>query len=69
METLTIDSIKSNGWLILEAITGSKAYGLDNEKSDTDIRGVFVLPKHLCQRNRKKVGLLGLNRPGNVHKN
>jgi predicted nucleotidyltransferase len=47
METLTIDSIKNNGWLIFEAITGSKAYGLDNEKSDTDIRGVFVLPKHL----------------------
>jgi predicted nucleotidyltransferase len=47
METLTIDSIKSNGWLIFETITGSKAYGLDNEKSDTDIRGVFVLPKHL----------------------
>jgi len=47
METLTIDSIKNNGWLIFETITGSKAYGLDNEKSDTDIRGVFVLPKHL----------------------
>ena len=44
---LTTDLIKNNGWLVFETITGSKAYGLDNEKSDTDIRGVFVLPKHL----------------------
>lgn len=45
MEKLTVDAVKSNGWLIFEAIAGSKAYGLDNEKSDTDIRGVFILPK------------------------
>ena len=44
---LTIEQIKNNGWLIFEAITGSKAYGLDTAKSDTDIRGVFVLPKEL----------------------
>ncbi|MEJ0104660.1 MAG: nucleotidyltransferase domain-containing protein [Bacteroidota bacterium] len=44
---LTIEHIKENGWLIFEAIVGSKAYGLDTEKSDTDIRGVFVLPKEL----------------------
>lgn len=45
MEPITIDSVKKKGWLIFEAITGSKAYGLDTERSDTDIRGVFVLPK------------------------
>lgn len=44
---LTIEQIKNNGWLIYEVITGSKAYGLDTEKSDTDIRGVFVLPKQM----------------------
>lgn len=44
---LTIEYIKENGWLIFEAIVGSKAYGLDTAKSDTDIRGVFVLPKEL----------------------
>jgi len=44
---LTIEYIKGNGWLIFEAIVGSKAYGLDTAKSDTDIRGVFVLPKDL----------------------
>jgi uncharacterized protein len=45
MQKLTIDRVKENGWLIFEVITGSKAYGLDTVKSDTDIRGVFVLPK------------------------
>lgn len=30
--------------IILEGITGSKAYGLDHEGSDTDIKGVFVAP-------------------------
>lgn len=47
MNKLTIDLIKDNGWLVLEVITGSKAYGLDTAKSDTDIRGVFVLPKDM----------------------
>ncbi|MGC4035954.1 MAG: nucleotidyltransferase domain-containing protein [Chitinophagaceae bacterium] len=44
---LTIENIRKNGWLIFEAIVGSKAYGLDTAKSDTDIRGVFVLPKEI----------------------
>jgi uncharacterized protein len=47
MKDLTIDWIKANGLLVLEAITGSKAYGLDTTASDTDIRGVFVLPKNM----------------------
>ncbi len=44
---LTIDWIKANGLLVLEVIAGSRAYGLDTATSDTDIRGVFVLPKHM----------------------
>lgn len=44
---LTIDYIKEKGWLIFEAIVGSKAYGLNTATSDTDIRGVFVLPKEI----------------------
>lgn len=44
---LTIEDVKNNGWLIFETIVGSKAYGLDTATSDTDIRGVFVLPKEL----------------------
>ncbi len=47
MEVLTIDWIKQNGLLVFEAITGSKSYGLDTATSDTDIRGVFVLPKDM----------------------
>ena len=43
MSKLTIDWVKSNGLLVYEAITGSKAYGLDTAGSDTDIRGIFVL--------------------------
>lgn len=47
MEALTIDWVKQNGLLVFEAITGSKAYGLDTATSDTDIKGVFVLPKDM----------------------
>lgn len=46
MQKLTIDWIKENGLLVFEAIAGSKAHGLDTAKSDTDIRGVYVLPKN-----------------------
>ncbi len=31
--------------ILLKAVTGSKAYGLDLPSSDTDIKGVFLLPK------------------------
>lgn len=44
---MTIEEVKNNGWLIFEAVVGSRAYGLHNENSDTDIKGVFVLPKNL----------------------
>lgn len=42
---MTIEEVKNNGWLIFETIAGSRAYGLDTAASDTDIRGVFVLPQ------------------------
>lgn len=44
---LTIEQVKDNGWLIFEAVAGSKAYGLNTASSDTDIRGVFVLPREV----------------------
>lgn len=31
--------------VLLRAISGSRAYGLDTPESDTDIKGVYVLPK------------------------
>ncbi len=47
MQKLTIEYIKNNGLLIFESINGSRLYGLDTATSDTDIRGVFVLPKNM----------------------
>jgi len=42
---LTLDNLKSKNLLLFEGISGSKAYGLNTATSDTDIRGVFVLPQ------------------------
>ncbi|MEZ5041484.1 MAG: nucleotidyltransferase domain-containing protein [Saprospiraceae bacterium] len=44
---MTINSFTNNQHLLLKCISGSKAYGLSHKDSDTDIRGVFVLPKPL----------------------
>lgn len=44
---LTIDDLKTQNMLVLECISGSRAYGLATPTSDTDIKGVYVLPKHL----------------------
>ena len=44
---ITIDFLKENNLIRLETISGSKAFGLATEKSDTDIRGVFYLPKEM----------------------
>ncbi|APZ48057.1 nucleotidyltransferase [Polaribacter reichenbachii] len=42
---MTIQELKKSGSIIFECISGSKAYGLATLNSDTDIRGVFILPK------------------------
>jgi hypothetical protein len=44
---MTIQDIKSQNLILFEAIAGSKAFGLDTATSDTDIKGVFYLPKDL----------------------
>ncbi len=44
---MTIEDLKNSGLIILECISGSKAYGLDTPSSDTDIKGVFILPKKM----------------------
>jgi hypothetical protein len=40
------DLNKENSHLLLKCVSGSQAYGLSLPHSDTDIKGVFVLPKH-----------------------
>ena len=42
---MTIKDLKEKGLIIYECISGSRAYGLALPTSDTDIRGVFILPK------------------------
>jgi uncharacterized protein len=42
---MTIDELKAKNLLLFECVSGSKAYGLDTATSDTDIRGVYVLPQ------------------------
>ncbi len=42
---MTIAELKERNLIILECISGSKAYGLDLPTSDTDIKGVFILPQ------------------------
>lgn len=44
---LTIDFLKKNNLILFECISGSRAYGLATKNSDTDIRGVFYLPKNM----------------------
>ncbi len=43
---ITINFLKQHNLILFECISGSKAYGLNTENSDTDIKGVFFLPKN-----------------------
>ncbi|QOG90204.1 nucleotidyltransferase domain-containing protein [Flavobacterium columnare] len=42
---MTIQDLRSQNLILLEVISGSKSFGLDTPSSDTDIKGVFYLPK------------------------
>ncbi|MCL9804422.1 nucleotidyltransferase domain-containing protein [Flavobacterium amniphilum] len=42
---MTIQDLKKNNLILFEVISGSKSFGLDTPASDTDIKGVFYLPK------------------------
>ncbi len=44
---MTIQDIKDKGLLLFECISGSKAYGLNTPQSDTDLKGVYYMPKDL----------------------
>jgi hypothetical protein len=42
---MTISELKERDLILYECISGSRAYGLELPTSDTDIKGVFYLPK------------------------
>jgi predicted nucleotidyltransferase len=42
---MTVEELKNSKLILLDCISGSKAYGLDTPSSDTDFKGVFLLPK------------------------
>ncbi len=42
---MTIDYLKEHNLILFEAISGSRSFGLDTPTSDTDIKGVFYMPK------------------------
>jgi hypothetical protein len=42
---LTIADLRRQGLILFEAISGSRAYGTNLPHSDTDLKGVFVLPE------------------------
>lgn len=42
---LNIEFLKQNNHFLFQAIAGSKSFGLATETSDTDIKGVYFLPK------------------------
>ena len=42
---MTIQDLKSQNLILFEVISGSKSFGLNTTTSDTDIKGVYYLPK------------------------
>ena len=44
---LTLTDLHQQNLILLEALSGSRAYNLATPESDTDIKGVFYLPRHL----------------------
>jgi len=45
--SLSIDDLKQQNLILLDTISGSRAYGLETPESDTDTRGVFILPQDM----------------------
>ncbi len=42
---MNLQEVKQQNILLLECLSGSRAYGLHTPQSDTDLKGVFILPK------------------------
>ena len=43
---MTIAELREQNLILFEAVSGSRAYGTNLPHSDTDLKGVFVLPEH-----------------------
>ncbi|MBJ6144770.1 DNA polymerase beta superfamily protein [Hymenobacter sp. BT559] len=43
---MTIADLRQQRLILFEAVSGSRAYGTNLPHSDTDLKGVFVLPEH-----------------------
>ena len=41
---MTIADLREQHLILFEAVSGSRAYGTNLPHSDTDLKGVFVLP-------------------------
>jgi predicted nucleotidyltransferase len=44
---MTLEEMRSGNMLLLDCISGSRAYGLNTPQSDTDLKGVFLLPQQV----------------------
>ncbi|SDC46715.1 DNA polymerase beta superfamily protein [Pedobacter soli] len=44
---MTIKDLKDRNLLLFECLSGSKAYGLNTPESDTDIKGIYYMPKSM----------------------
>jgi uncharacterized protein len=42
---VTVDEVRTSKMLLLDCISGSRAYGLNTPQSDTDLKGVYIQPK------------------------
>ncbi len=47
MKGFDLENARAPACLLFECLSGSRAYGTDTPESDTDLRGVFVLPRPL----------------------
>lgn len=42
---MTIQELRDHDLVLFEAVVGSRSYGLATAESDTDIKGVFYMPR------------------------
>lgn len=45
-DLISLEEARSKENLLFECVAGSRAYGTDTPESDTDLRGVFVMPRN-----------------------